>query len=203
MFLNKQLESKKAFFLDNQCFIIIRLLLNFNILQCYIRKRLSLKIFYKNYQYYTHFGVILHPTKKVNMKKFFLIMLAGMMLFIPEYLYAGLRTYSLEKKTNSVDPGFPSPTPTPHRPQMPSFNPITVEINEDSGEMCILFNCSIDDVNITITNNGTTIENNNINAICGQCIIYNMNSYEKGQYILTIESGGNILSQYEISIYEE
>lgn len=60
MFLNKLLESKKAFFLDNQCFIIIRLLLNFNILQCYIRKRLSLKIFYKNYQYYTRFRVILH-----------------------------------------------------------------------------------------------------------------------------------------------
>lgn len=137
------------------------------------------------------------------MKKITLVLLAGIMTFIPESLSASLRTYNIVKLPNSTETDFPSPTPLPERPHIPAYPLTIVEINEELGDMCILFNCSIDDVNITITNNGTIIENNNINAICGQCIIYNMNSYEKGQYILTIESGKNILSQYEINIYEE
>ena len=48
-----------------------------------------------------------------------------------------------------------------------------------------------------------TIDEDNLSVLNGQCIIYNMNSYEVGQYTLTIESEGNTLSQYEIIIYEE
>ena len=135
------------------------------------------------------------------MRKIFFVLLAGMTLFIPESLYA--RTYSLVNVSNTVDPGFPSPTPTPHRPQMPVFHPILVDINEDSGDLGILFNQSIENVNITIKYNGVTIDEDNLSVLNGQCIIYNMNSYEEGQYTLTIESEGNTLSQYEIIIYEE
>ncbi len=135
------------------------------------------------------------------MRKFIFVLLAGMTLFIPESLYA--RTYSLVNVSNTVDPDFPSPTPTPHRPQMPAFHPILVDINEDSGDLGILFNQSIENVNITIKYNGVTIDEDNLSVLNGQCIIYNMNSYEEGQYTLTIESEGNALSQYEIIIYEE
>jgi len=133
------------------------------------------------------------------MRKIIFVLLAGMTLFIPGSLYA--RTYSIVNVSNTVDPGFPSPTPTPHRPQMPAFHPILVNINEDSGDLCILFNQSAEDVNITIKYNGVTIDEDNLSVLNGQCIIYNMNSYEEGLYTLSIESEGNIMSQYEISIY--
>lgn len=135
------------------------------------------------------------------MRKIIFVLLTGMMLFIPQSLCAGLRTYSL-KIDPSSSPQPPLPQASPGR-RMPAFNPVTVEIDEESGDMGILFNRSIDDVNITITHNGTTIEDDNICVIYGQCIIYNMNNYEEGQYVLTIENEGNILSKYEISIYEE
>jgi hypothetical protein len=135
------------------------------------------------------------------MRKIFFVLLAGMTLFIPESLYA--RTYSLVNVSNTVDSDFPSPTLTPHRPQMPAFHPILVDINEDSGDLGILFNQSIENVNITIKYNGVTIDEDNLSVLNGQCIIYNMYSYEVGQYTLTIESEGNTLSQYEIIIYEE
>lgn len=138
------------------------------------------------------------------MKKGFLnFLLVGMMLFIPESSYASLRTYNIVKLPSSIDTDLPAPPLLPERPHMPAFNLIIVEIDEESGDMGILFNRSIDDVNITITHNGTTIEDDNICVIYGQCIIYNMNNYEEGQYVLTIENEGNILSKYEISIYEE
>ena len=86
---------------------------------------------------------------------------------------------------------------------MPAFHPILVDINEDSGDLGILFNQSVENVNITIKYNGVTIDEDNLSVLNGQCIIYNMNSYEEGQYTLTIESEGNTLSQYEIIIYEE
>ena len=135
------------------------------------------------------------------MRKIIFVLLAGIILFIPESLYA--RTYSLVSVSNTVDPGYPSPTPTSHRPQMPAFHPILVGINEDSGDLCILFNQSVEDINITIKYNGVTINEDNLSVLKGQCIIYNMNSYEEGQYVLFIESEGNIISHYEITIYDE
>ena len=137
------------------------------------------------------------------MRKTLFLLLVVTMLLIPEDLHAGLRTYNLVELPISVDTDLPSPTPPPHRPQMFTINPIIMEIDEGSGDLHILFNMSIDNANIIITHNGARIEENNISIICEQYIIYNMSCYEEGQYILTIESEGSILSQYEINIYEK
>lgn len=124
------------------------------------------------------------------------------MSFIPNGLYATIRTYSVVKMS-SVDPGYPSPTPTPHRPQMPSFNPIIVGLDEETGDLYIEFNRSMEDVSISITHCGITIDEDNISAQSGQYIIYNLDDYEEGQYILTIQSDGVVISQYSISIIDE
>lgn len=134
------------------------------------------------------------------MRKILLVLLVGMTLLIPESLSA--RTYRIVSVSNTVDPSLPSPTPTPHRPQMPALHPILVGINEDSGDLCILFNRSVENVNMTIKHNSVIIDGDHLNVINGQSIIYNMNSFEEGQYTLSIESEGHIMSQYEITIYD-
>lgn len=144
----------------------------------------------------------MHPKKeKVNMKKIIYVLLAGIMLLIPEVSYA--KTYSLANVSNSVDPDMPRPSTRPHHPLMPAFNPIVVSINEDLGNLYILFNRSIEEVHISISGNGTIIDENCKSVMAGQTVIFNLGNYEEGQYTLTIESNDEVLSQYIIFIDEE
>ena len=86
---------------------------------------------------------------------------------------------------------------------MPAFNPIVVSINEDSGNLYILFNRSIENVHISILGNGAIIDEDSDSVMAGQTIIFNLGNYEEGQYLLTIESNDEVLSQYIIFIDEE
>ena len=135
------------------------------------------------------------------MKKIIYVLLAGIMLLIPEVSYA--KTYSLANVPTSVDPDMPRPSTRPHHPLMPAFNPIVVSINEDSGDLYLLFNRSIEEVHISILDNGAIIEEDSENVMAGQTVIFNMGNYEGGQYTLTIESNDEVLSQYIIFIDEE
>ena len=135
------------------------------------------------------------------MRKIIFILLAGIMLLIPKSFCA--KTYSLANVSNSVDSDPPRPSTRPHHPLMPAFNPIVVSINEDSGNLYILFNRSIENVHISISGNGTIIDEDSESVMAGQTVIFNLGNYEEGQYLLTIESNGEVLSQYIIFIDEE
>ena len=135
------------------------------------------------------------------MRKIIFILLAGIMLLIPKSFCA--KTYSLANVSNSVDSDPPRPSTRPHHPLMPAFNPIVVSINEDSGNLYILFNRSIENVHISILGNGAIIDEDSDSVMAGQTIIFNLGNYEEGQYLLTIESNGEVLSQYIIFIDEE
>ena len=135
------------------------------------------------------------------MRKIIFILLAGIMLLIPKSFCA--KTYSLANVSNSVDSDPPRPSTRPHHPLMPAFNPIVVSINEDSGNLYILFNRSIENVHIFILGNGAIIDEDSDSVMAGQTIIFNLGNYEEGQYLLTIESNDEVLSQYIIFIDEE
>ena len=136
------------------------------------------------------------------MRKIIFILLAGIMLLIPKSFCA--KTYSLANVSNSVDSDPPRPSTRPHHPLMPAFNPIVVSINEDSGNLYILFNRSIENVHISILGNGAIIDEDSDSVMAGQTtIIFNLGNYEEGQYLLTIESNDEVLSQYIIFIDEE
>ena len=135
------------------------------------------------------------------MRKIIFILLAGIMLLIPKSFCA--KTYSLANVSNSVDSDPPRPSTRPHHPLMPAFNPIVVSINEDSGNLYILFNRSIENVHISILGNGAIIDEDSDSVMAGQTIIFNLGNYEEGQYTLTIESNNEVLSQYIIFIDEE
>ena len=135
------------------------------------------------------------------MRKIIFILLAGIMLLIPKSFCA--KTYSLANVSNSVDSDPPRPSTRPHHPLMPAFNPIVVSINEDSGNLYILFNRSIENVHIFILGNGAIIDEDSDSVMAGQTVIFNLGNYEEGQYLLTIESNDEVLSQYIIFIDEE
>lgn len=135
------------------------------------------------------------------MRKIIFILLAGIMLLIPKSFCA--KTYSLANVSNSVDSDPPRPSTRPRHPLMPAFNPIVVSINEDSGNLYILFNRSIENVHISILGNGAIIDEDSDSVMAGQTIIFNLGNYEEGQYLLTIESNDEVLSQYIIFIDEE
>lgn len=136
------------------------------------------------------------------MKKFIYVLLFGMMLLIPSSMYAH-KAYSIVKVSTTTDPSFPSPTPPPYRPKSVAISSVSVSIDEYSGDLFIAINKSIENVHITISYNGMSIEDDTLSAIYGQSIMYNMSTYEDGVYYLTIEGDGNVLSKYKIMIFDE
>ena len=86
---------------------------------------------------------------------------------------------------------------------MPACRPFIVDINEDTGDLYILFNRSIEDVHISILGNEAIIDEDTESVLAGQIIMFHLGNYEEGQYTLTIKSNDEVLSQYIIFIDEE
>lgn len=133
------------------------------------------------------------------MKKIFLIMFAGLMLWTSKS-QASSRVYSVVCTEQTIKP---VPQGGPITPKMPARYPFVININEDTGNLYILFNRSIENVHISISGNGTIIDEDTESVMAGQTVIFNLGNYEEGQYLLTIESNGEVLSQYIIFIDEE
>jgi hypothetical protein len=67
----------------------------------------------------------------------------------------------------------------------------------------VLFNTAISSAEVTIAQNGVVYENDNISAVYGQTFVYDMSSYDEGDYSLLITAEGNVISEFTISIEEE
>ena len=132
------------------------------------------------------------------MKKVFVTLLMGVALLFSGEIYAGDKTYNLYPT-----PGKPDPTPDPHIPKSPVNHPLFVDLDENTGELSILFNAAISSVNISISQNGVIIENDVMNVVSGQTVLYNLATYDVGNYTLLIGSGVDILAVYSIIIEEE
>ena len=126
------------------------------------------------------------------MNKLFVTLLLGMTFLFSGNLYAGNKYYIK-----------PAPTVNPHKPKAPAYHPIFVSIDEETGELTIMFNTSINSVDIVISQNGVVIESDNTSAVSGQTVIYDLSAYNVGEYTLSIVAGGDVIAEYSITIEEE
>ena len=128
------------------------------------------------------------------MKKVFATLLVGVVLLLSGNLYAGNKIFSLS--------GI-RPYPTPIRPKIPANLPVLADIDEETGELSILFNTTINSVNISISQNGVTIESDNTSVVSGQVVVYDLSTYAVGEYTLSVETGGDVITEFSITVEEE
>ena len=130
------------------------------------------------------------------MKKLFVTLLVGVALLFSGNLYAGDKNYVI--RTN------PTPPPSPHnKPGMPAFHPVIASIDAETGELYVLFNSNMSSVEISISQNNIVYEDDTMSVISGQTVIYQLGSYDTGEYTLCIENDGDIIAQYTIVITED
>jgi len=58
-------------------------------------------------------------------------------------------------------------------------------------------------VEITISQNNTVYEDDIMNVVSGQTVIYEMGDYDTGEYTLSVEVDGDTIAQYTIVITED
>lgn len=131
------------------------------------------------------------------MKKLLVSLLVGVALLFSGNLYAG------DKNFHITDPGNPGPVQNPIRPKMPASYPIIASIDAETGELYVLFNSNMLSVEISISQNSIVYEDDTMSVISGQTVIYQLGSYDTGEYTLCIENDGNIIAQYTIVITED
>lgn len=132
------------------------------------------------------------------MKKVFVTLIIGMTFLFSGNLYAGDKKYGIRN-----DPGNPTPPISPNKPRTPAYSPVLAGIDSETGELTIMFNSNISSVNIYISLNGMVLENDNLDAVAGQTVTYDLSSYEVGEYTLLIEKNGDTVAAYSITIEEE
>jgi len=128
------------------------------------------------------------------MKKVFLSFMLGMSFLLFGAADVEAKMYILKPKPT---------TPAPFKPRMPAFHPVLADIDAETGELTVLFNTAISSAEITIAQNGVVYESDTISAVYGQTFVYDMSSYDEGDYSLLITAEGNVISEFTISIEEE
>ena len=128
------------------------------------------------------------------MKKVFLSFMLGMSFLFFGAVNAEAKMYILKPKPS---------TQAPHKIGMPAFHPVIASIDTETGELTVLFNTAISSAEVTIAQNGVVYENDNISAVYGQTFVYDMSSYDEGDYSLLITVDGGIIAEFTISIEDE
>ena len=129
------------------------------------------------------------------MKKVFVTLLVGVALLLSGNLYAGNKVYNIRTT--------PAPTINPHKSRIPANHPVLANIDEETGELSILFNTTINSVNISISQNAVTIESDNTSVVSGQVVVYDLSTYAVGEYTLSVETGGDVITEFSITVEEE
>ena len=119
------------------------------------------------------------------MKKVLLSILLGMAFLISGTLHADAKMYILKPKSS---------TPFPHTPKMPAFRPVIADIDAETGELTVMFRTTINSAEISISQDG---------VVYGQTVVYDMSSYDEGDYMLLIATGDDVIAEFTISIEEE
>lgn len=79
---------------------------------------------------------------------------------------------------------------------------LTVEVNQDSCQLCITFSEDVPDCVLSLTKNSETYEEDELDAVSGQTIVYDLVNYDVGEYTLTIEVDGTIIAIIAVIIEE-
>ncbi len=79
---------------------------------------------------------------------------------------------------------------------------LTIDVDDDACELCITFAEDVTDVVISLTRNGVTYEEDELDAVTGQTVVYDLGNYAIGDYDLTIEVDGVVYAIYIVTIEE-
>lgn len=85
----------------------------------------------------------------------------------------------------------------------PDANYVSVDLGETTGILTLLCVGNVGSMEVTISQNGVTIENDVIAVSNGQSVIYNLSGYVIGEYLLTIETADGAITQYIIYVEDD
>ncbi len=123
------------------------------------------------------------------MKKLVLFVMMGLLLS-PTELEA-----KVYKTTNY--PILVNPT------KSPTSTNVNVDLGETTGILTLLCVGNVGSMEVTISQNGVTIENDVIAVSNGQSVIYNLSGYAIGEYLLTIETADGAIKRYIIYVEDD
>lgn len=93
-----------------------------------------------------------------------------------------------------------TPLVTPIYPQMPSAHPITISVDEETGEVTMCFSYAIEDLTISLKQNGVTLDSFDTSVDQGETVLYELEDYDAGDYTLVLETADGVIKTYYITI---
>lgn len=123
------------------------------------------------------------------MRRFLLFVLLGLMFF-PALMDA--QSYSVVVVETEDPPA-----------RTPATSYVGVNLGEATGILTLLCVGNVGSMEVTISQNGVTIENDVIAVSNGQSVIYNLSGYAIGEYLLTIETADGAITQYIIYVEDD
>jgi len=127
------------------------------------------------------------------MKKFLFAFISCLVLaYVPITSFAGKKIY-IGNQTSSEPSG-------PRRSATWDF--FTIEVDQDSCNLCITFLDDVTDVGLYMTKNRVTYEEDELDVVTGQTVVYELENYSVGEYDFTIEVDGNVIEIITVIIEE-
>lgn len=121
------------------------------------------------------------------MKKLMIVILAGLLCMAPASVMA----------KDYLGSDYP---PIPTFPRMPAANTITVSVDEVSGEVTMYFSYAIDDLTISLKQNGVTLDSIETSVVQGETVLYELEDYDAGNYTLEFVTAEGTIKTYYITI---
>lgn len=120
------------------------------------------------------------------MKKIIIALLAVLLIGSPIELMA--------KRYQVHSPGIPLP------PRVPAAHPITVSVDGTTGEVTMYFSYAINDLTISLKQNGVTLDSIETSVDQGETVLYELEDYDAGYYTLVLETPDGVIKTYYITI---
>lgn len=127
-----------------------------------------------------------------NMKKAFLLFVAVFLFSFPVSSIADKTVYVEQKKTSTPQ--------KPRRDLEPEL--FSVLVGENSYQLQITSHTQLLGLHISVTQDETVYENDIMNVQSEQTIVYDLDDYAVGEYLLVLEHAGEILDEYIVTIEE-
>ena len=121
------------------------------------------------------------------MKKIIIAILAGLLCVAP----ASLTAKDFKGSDRPTDPFFP---------RMPTTSSIIVSVDEITGEVTMYFSEAIDDLTISLKQNGVTLDSIETSVDQGETVLYQLEDYDAGYYTLVFETPDGVIKTYYITI---
>ena len=79
---------------------------------------------------------------------------------------------------------------------------LTIDVSQDSCELYVTFIDDAPNLGLYLTSNGVTFEENELDAVSGQTLSFDLEDYETGEYTLTIEADNTPIAIITVIIEE-